>query len=292
MPLSSALVALALVGAGGPSGSQADHSAPQIECVRHAAVPPSTGPQISYQLRFVRLSTIDWRGKFDARFKPVSRQGGAAVWAADAATLRDLLTFCQADTRCNIVQAPNVTVLMGDRVSLADGDKINYVAHLERVADGPVGQATKLAFKPDIDHVYNGVQADLTGSHLDADGLRTRLTVQREHVVGFETTATQTETILADPGRAGQGKTPYALRGTLQVPMVDSARVDGEWVIPKDGVLIVGLGLHPIRVKGGLISREQILEDVVVIGYRLVTDAPPESTTTVRPPMVRGPVAN
>jgi hypothetical protein len=41
-----------------------------------------------------------------------------------------------------------------------------------------------------------------------------------------------------------------AMAATIQVPEVDSRRVEGEWLIPSDGALLVSLGPRALRERG------------------------------------------
>ncbi len=87
---------------------------------------------------------------------------------------------------------------------------------------------------------------------------------------------------------------PAKLVGTIQIPVVDSARVDGEWVIPKEGALIVSLGAS--RTKGKLV-REVTPEELVVIRYRPATGQSPTpiapvQTTAAPGRNLKGPTSN
>lgn len=263
MTFANALVVLAVVGAG---DSKADAPDKQVACRRVEAPPGTAGPLISYEARIVRVGSIDWRGKYDGRLKPVGRQGGAVVWTASAATLKDLLTDWAADPATNVAQAPQMIAHAGDRVTVESRNQVHYVGHLERVDNGPAGAATSFALEPEVAQVGDGLRAELSAGRLADDGLRTRLTVELERLRDMLTT-TRKE-LLETPDATGRGKTQFALNGQIQVPRVDLSRVEGEWVVPRDGVLIVGLG--PRTISSGRMGREQVGEDLMVIGYRLM----------------------
>lgn len=258
------LLALAIVAVGGDEAAPVSNAVPapqQLEARRVAGPSAATGPMISYEIRYVTLSDSDWRGKFDPQLKSVARQGGAAVWAADALTTRELLTYWGTNSSTNILQAPKAVTPSGGEVRFVNEQQIHYVAHLERVADGPVNKATKVAFKPEIDQVHDGIRARLSSGRVEDQGLRALIRIDSDRLQAFETSK-------------------YSEKGAsavIQVPVVESARVDGEWVIPKDGALIVSLGAGKSK---GKIIREVRPEHLLVLSYR---PAPGESPTPVEP---------
>src|SRR5207245_238213 len=56
-----------------------------------------------------------------------------------------------------------------------------YVAHLERLADGPKNQATALAFMPETASVEEGFRANVSGRRLD-QGVLARVAIEEAHV--------------------------------------------------------------------------------------------------------------
>lgn len=303
-----ALLAVALSGEDGSPTRNDLSVAPGIEARRIEGATAATGPMISYEVHYVTIAGLDWRGKFCPQLTPIARQGGASVWAADAATLSEWMTFCQSDPKCNILQSPKVTTPAGGEVSLAHGESIYYVAHLERVADGPPNKASKLAFKPEIDRLHNGVRARLSLGRVEEQGLRARFVLERDRILAFQTSqyremVTPIENDKVEPkGLLASGVNRLAqpraasLGGMIQIPVVDSARVDGEWLIPTDGALIVSLGgvVKPGKVLG---FGEVRSEELVVIRYRpepgqAPTPIEPEQTAATRPSRLQAPAAN
>ena len=45
----------------------------------------------------ITVASPEWRGKLLPSLQPVARQEGSAVWALDAAGIKDLLAQCEAD---------------------------------------------------------------------------------------------------------------------------------------------------------------------------------------------------
>ncbi|SIO58389.1 hypothetical protein SAMN05444166_5661 [Singulisphaera sp. GP187] len=300
------LLAVTLSGEDGSSIPSGPAASPQVKARRIEGAAAATGPTISYEVRYVTMTDLDWRGKFDPKLIPVARQGGAAVWAADSATLAEWLNFCQADSRCRIVQAPKVTTPAGGEVSLTHGEVIHYVAHLERVADGPINKASKLAFKPEIAQVHNGIRTRLSSGRIEEQGLRARFLIENDRLVSFQASQYREmvnpleESPVEPQGLFASGVNrlaqPHAasLAATIQYPVVDSARVDGEWLIPTEGALIVSLGSS---LKKGKVLKEIRNEELVVIRYRPDPGASPtpiaaEQTAAVRPTRLKSPAAN
>ncbi len=245
---------------------------------------------IEYEIRQVTTNDSEWRGKFDPFLTPIARQGGTAVWSADAVTTLELLNFWQIHPSCVIFDAPRIVTPAEGEVHFEHGEVVSYVAHLERVADGPVNKATKLAFKPHVDKINTGIRARLSSGTLDDQGLRAHLLIDRDRIMSFQT-STYSETVT---GTKLAHSNPAKLNATIQIPVVDSAKVDGEWVIPKEGALIVSLGTS--RSKGKLI-REIMPEELVVIRYRPApgqspTPIVPVQTTAVPKRSLKGPAAN
>jgi hypothetical protein len=285
------LLALVLTGDDGPPGPFATAVAPKAEAGRADGRKAADGPAIGYEVRYVAMGSLDWRGRFDTRLRPVARRGGAAVWSADAATFRDLLTYCQEEPHCNVIQAPKAVAPAGGAIRVVSETSRHYVAHLKRRADGPVDRATKVAFEPELDEVREGLSLLLShGQPADA-GLLARVALDETRFVAFHT-ATHSEAIEVRheeslvPGldestvrqvpvlnrlfrNVGIGR--QRISAQIQVPEVVSTRVEGEWLIPKDGVLIVGLGPCSRPGKGG---QETLQDRLVVIGYRPVPTSP------------------
>ncbi len=154
---------------------------------------------ISFEIRDIRVTSPDWRGKFVVQMQPVSRQEGTAVWSLDPAGFRELLHFCQGDTRCNVLQAPKMTVRVGDPAKMTSEETVQYVASLKRLADGPPNQSTRLAFEPQIDRVHNGVRVKVLSSQLKDKNLFARVVIDENRLVAMHTVK-YTEVVQPKPG--------------------------------------------------------------------------------------------
>ena len=145
-----------------------------------------------------------------------------------------------------------------------------YVASVKRVADGPPNQSTRLAFEPQIDKVHNGVRVNILSSQLKGQNLFARVVIDENRLVAIHTVK-YTEAVQPKPGvdpevskasfldrlNPNHGPHAAAINATIQVPEVDSRRVEGEWLIPSDGALLVSLGPRALHERGFLKGYEE-----------------------------------
>ncbi len=265
-----------------------------LPTVPRTAPSASPGAMVAFEVRDIRVSSPEWRGKFMLRMQPVARHEGAAVWSLDAVSFRALLEHCQADARMHIVQAPKMTARVGDPARMTSEEALHYIATLKRVADGPPGQSTKLAFEPQVDTIHSGVRINVESSEIQGGGLLAKVVIEENRLVAMYT-ARYTETVQPKPGTdsdvskasflerlsPNHGPHPAALNATFQVPEVDSRRVEGRWLIPADGALVVSMGPRSVHDRGFVKSYE---EHLIAITARLETSpvvSPPAGTTTL-----------
>ena len=140
-----------------------------------------------------------------------------------------------------------------------------YVANLRRVSDGPPNEGTHIAFVPEIDEVHDGVRVNVLSSRLNgADSVRQggrraepSALVHHDQVHREASNPCPTEkrdegvvkTSLIDRLRPDHdGLT--AINGTFNVPEMLSSRIEGEWLIPSEGALLVSMGPSFRRDKG------------------------------------------
>jgi hypothetical protein len=265
-----------------------------------AGVPgPKSGPVVAFEIRDIRVSSPEWRGKLLPRLQPVTRQEGTAVWSLDPAGFTELIEFCHADARSNIVQAPKMSARVGEPARMTSEETVQYVASLKRVADGPPNQSTRLALEPQVDKVHNGVRVNILSSQLKGQNLFARVVIDENRLVALHT-ATYTEGVKPKPDvdpevskasfldRLNPNHGPHGavINATIQVPEVDSRRVEGEWQIPSEGALLVTLGPRAVHEKG---FRKGYEEHLIAITARPVAE-PHEAP--VRPsPAVASPAA-
>jgi hypothetical protein len=210
---------------------------------------------VSFEIRDIRVTSPDWRGKFLTRLQLVTRQESVAVWALDQVGYQQLLDHCLADPRTNVLQAPKMVAAVGGPARMSSEEAVSYVAAVVRKADGPPNQATRVAFEPQVDKVHNGVRVHVLSSQIKDNSLFARMVIEEHWLVAFHTT-TYSEIVRpkGSPDRAvvrtsfldrlnpPRGPQPAAINATIQVPEVDSRRIEGEWRIPSNGALLVSLG--------------------------------------------------
>jgi hypothetical protein len=251
-------------------------------------------PQIAFEIRDISVYHPDWRAKLLFRSPSVSRQEGTAVWSLDGTAFGEFLNDCQADARSNVLQAPKMTGFVGDPARMTSEEAVQYVASFKRVADGAPNQSTRLAFEPQVDKVHSGVRVNILSSQLRGKDLLARVVIEEHRLVTMHTVK-YTETVLPKPGtdlevsrasfldrlNPNHAPRPAAISATLQVPEVDSRRVEGEWVLPSEGALLVSLGPRPEHERGLL---KGYAEHLIAISARPITDpAPPAPAQAAAP---------
>ena len=270
MAMGSGLLALALVAAEGP------------------AYPPAI-ETTTYQVRVLTMDGLEWRTSSYSRLQPVARQGGSTIWTADKA-----LATALADRARDA--APCISIMAVGEASMTKADTTYYNAAVERVADGPINQASALAFMPHPEPVEERFSIRVEGRKLD-QGVLTKIMLEDTHVDAVHTVS-QTETLVRPRSdesskKAGSGmleigqatfkvslapeeteQSLTSITSSVKIPEVTRASVAGEWLIPNDGVLIVSLGVKTAADKAGkAVARERVA----------IIEACPASTTPVDP---------
>jgi len=250
MAMASGLLALAVLGADGSS----------VDC----------GGAIPFQVRVMTLDGLEWRTEAYAKLKPVARQGTSSIWTADRALAESLAASARSVTvtpKCSLGGDQSVTLR----------SPVYYQAHWERVADGPINHATKLAWRPETSKVEEGFRAQVACRKLD-QGILARVQIEESHVNAIHKvlqaenfkTPNGMKVDFVPPGKgesvigfqvieqAANGK-ESALGCYVQVPEVSGARIEGEWLVPTDAVLVVTLGVDTVADdQGKAVVRERV----------------------------------
>ena len=268
-----ALMASAVVAADGPSG-------------------PS-GETTTYQVRILTLDGLEWRTASYSRLQPVCRQGSSTIWTADkalAATLAD---------RASDASAPHRIMAVGE-AEVTKAETLHYVGSNDRVADGPINQSSAIAFIPRPEQVEERFSIRVSGRKLD-QGILARISLEETHIEAIHTVC-QSEALQPSkldktprsPAEVGREilktmleSTPAALTPTpsgtsvtswSKIPEVSRAKVEGEWLIPNDGVLLVSLGVKTAADRMGMaVARER----VAVIEAKAGSSEPIDPNSTV-----------
>jgi hypothetical protein len=294
MPLILGLMAVVLVAQEPPSMDPRD----RVKTVIPGRPVLEEPPHVAFEIRDIRVSSPDWRGKLMPRLTPVARQEGTAAWTLDPETCEDFFEICQADAKWHLVEAPKLITRVGEPAHMTAQESFKYVASLTRKADGELNQATNLAFVPEADEVHNGVRVEILGSQLQADGLLARMVIDESRIIGFHTTKYQ-ESVKPRPGADPEvtkasflerlnpkhDSNKNSIAATIQIPEVDTRRAEGEWVIPANGLLLVSLGPRTAHDKNG---RKGYEEHLIAISAHPTEEAIPAPPRPLIPPSLSG----
>ena len=272
MATGSGLLALAMLAAEGP------------------ACPPDDAT--TFQVKVITLDGLEWRSASYARLQPVGRQGTSTIWTADRALAASLTDRARTAT-----SFPKFTAT-GDAV-LTKSEVVGYVAAVDRVADGPINQSTSLAFMPRPERIEARFAMKVSGRKLD-QGVLAKVALEESCVDALHDVP-QTETVR--PSSAKTSRTPtdvgreilnvvmskdsgepgQTITCAVQVPEISLARIDGEWLIPNDGVLLVSLGVKTVAdEKGMAVVRERLA--VIEAGSGTMPPTPQFSKVDAAPP--------
>lgn len=274
MPLLAALMTVVVV------GQQPPASAPSALAQAAAAdlTAPPVVPIIRFEIREITLSSPEWRGRMQPRLQPIAREEAVSAWTIDFDALRELL----GDSRAKIVQAPKMWAKVGEPVRMTNEEKANYVARVERVSDGAPNEGTQIAFKPEIAEVHDGVRVELSKTQLKGSALSAHVLVQQNQLLGFITTA-YSESVIKPKTDATVEKTSLlakfrpepadktAINATIQIPEVASRRIEGDWLIPSTGALLISMGPHS---SGGKLGGKSYEERLILLTAVPTTEGP------------------
>jgi len=265
---------------------------PPLPMPKASAKPSAApGPMVGYEIRWISTSSPEWRGKFDTRLQILVRQAGSSVWSIDSGTLHDLLNEFQKDPRCNILQSPKVTTPVNQTAQVVNEESVSYVAHMRPVIPKPHESAPKSAFEPEVDKVQDGIRLRLSsGQLLPQEGIRVHVSLEETRLIRIHTTRV-THVAAAKPGEssanesrigklfhsAGADSGSQVQTSTIQVPEVVWSTIEGNWLIPKDGALLMSAGPRTIAGRRG---KETYAERVVAISFQV-----PESPGSVQTPV-------
>lgn len=275
MPLLPALMTVLMVG-------QLPSSAPSKLAQAAAAdlITPPVVPMVRFEIREVTVSSPDWRGRMQPQLQPVAREEAVSVWTVDIDACRELLY----DPKANIVQAPKMWAKVGEPVRMTNEEKTTYVARVERVSDGPPNEGTQIAFKPETAQVHNGVRVELTNTELRGSALSAHVLVQQNQLLGFITTG-YTESVIQAKTDDAVEKTSLlsklrpepdktSIRAMIQIPEVASRRIEGDWMIPSNGFLLISMGPHS---RNGKLGGKTYEERLILLTAVATTEPPPQA---------------
>ncbi len=263
MGVALGLIAIALAGAAGEPGDGGDKG------------------QIRYTVRFIETEGMGWRQAAFTHLTPVTRQGGATVWTAPGNVKQRLLEQALKDRDSRPVQTPEIHAWSGSPVHFSihnsrslvtqvawDGDDRPEPGKPETVRTGPVGTMTGRK-------IDQGILVQLVLQDTDVRSVHhVNISGPGEHPCQAATTApVQPQSFVGQGKAAGlyaytyqlsvnnvsSTKTDDARTVSIEVPEIASEEIAGEWLIPKDGILLVSFGPHTIAGKDGkAVVRERL----------------------------------
>ena len=270
------------------------------------AIAPASGKAveqgITYDTRFIEMSGLAWRSELHRRLKPLARRGPCTVWAVDDATLREVAR------RGKFIQAPRVTAFQDAKASVFNptektiGSYAVYVNQFKETP-GPFKLDGKFQYDPAPIQAQTGSNPDLPprineqdqakGLKLpDVDEQEIRGGVQvhlRGHrtdegiLVHAEIESCEILRVLAIPVPAkvliGDQMVERSL--FVAVPETIQSHFEGEWVVPNETTLIVGLGIHQFPTEG---TQPEIRERLVAFKPSKADFPPPTAPKPVLSP--------
>jgi hypothetical protein len=187
---------------------------------------PLPDRQISFEVRFIKLSTEPWRELLKDRLKLVQQEADVSAWIVDKKSLVDLLNHSQSDVTSNILQAPKVTTFENDRATISFLNKQDYVARVDKV-----DTAGLKGFRPTVMQIDVGWRGDFVGSYLP-DGMNVSVDVRHSDLMAMHT--------LTRKERFGAEE----VVGTYQVPSLIEHRCQVACAVPDDSSLVISLGIQ------------------------------------------------
>lgn len=181
--------------------------------------------QINYEIRFLDAGADLWRNRVKDRLRPAGDEGNNA-WLLDEDEVTGLLTTIQGDVRASLIQAPKVTTFEGDRATISNTQKRNYVSSVE-----PIKTPESLAFRPTVEAINIGSTVDLSGSLL-AGEIRLTTDIRDTSLVAMHTLKRHEE-------HAGM-----TIDAPYHVPTTKERRYQSTARIPDGSTLVVSLGLY------------------------------------------------
>ena len=229
-------------------------------------------PMLTYQVKVLQMDGLGWRTSLQSQLQPVARQGAATVWTASKETASAV-----AEKAAKLISAPKVTSDPLVRNTVFNDSTRKIVAEVSRQANGPVNHASRVGFVPRIEDASEGWSAEVTGRKID-QGVLATLALEDRQITAVHTVPLK-ETLESEQGE-DRGKTPVEV--TIQIPEYARTSVSGEWLIPRDGVLIVSLGVHTVAdARGKAVVRERlaVIEADTVEGHPGTLKAGPVTLT-------------
>lgn len=233
------------------------------------------GVPIRYSVRFVEVEGLGWRDTALARMTPVTRQGAATVWTAPSDVAKRLISCAAKSPSARVTEVPKVTAFSGATAHITTrASTRQFVTQVAWDRDQGTGEARS-------ESVRTGWAVTMAGRKLD-QGILVQMVLQDTQILAVHRVALSGKPAPTDPAakkasydplKTGADAAPCcssatggsccavseAPKAAVEVPEIGSQEVAGEWVIPKDGVLLVSFGPHTVADKDGkAVIRERL----------------------------------
>lgn len=219
--------------------------------------PEGAAPRVSYDVKFLEMSGLEWRSGLYLRLEPVSRQGAATVWTASSDVVPLLVQCAKSCTN-----APTQSADADAQAVFFDRSARKVVTEVKRAADGPVNHASYVGYAPKVKLEPEGVSTSISGRKLDQGVLAKVAMIDRQILEVHPL-------VLTEARESSTGSKGEKMSVTLEVPEIAGCEVAGEWLIPNDGVLVVSFGAHTTADKEG---KATVRERLAVIAAKPSTD--------------------
>jgi hypothetical protein len=221
----------------------------------------SSGGQISYKVRVVEMEGLEWRRSGFGRLAEVAHQGSATIWTASNRAAQPII-----DRASKVVSSlPRITTRANAAAHFTSRTNRSLVTRVSWTDEEP---------KVSSEAIREGFAATIAGRKLD-QGILVQVVINDTEIRSVhDVKLSQPSSASTCPTESSSekecaAKTDVAesscCRGsepgsTVQIPEVASQEVVGEWLIPNDGVLVVGLGIHTASDKDGkAVVRERLM---------------------------------
>ncbi len=268
MGMATSLVALALLGSD------------PIPTPTIPALPVESREMITCQMQMTTVGGLAWRTAAYSRLTSIGQKGSSTIWIADRAFKADITGG--NDAQFQTVEAPKITTFNDATGTVMNRGPFQYIGDVERVADGPINQATKLAFSPKGASVEIGFTSQFTVRRLD-QGVLAQIKVAETHISAMHRVGVS-EFIYPPQEEASTALTPAGkqvfqhfikadaatVSAPLMLPEVASSEVEGEWLVPNDAILIISMGIDTVTAADG---KSVVQERLAIYDFARPTDA-------------------
>ncbi|GAC1473246.1 MAG: hypothetical protein NVSMB9_21550 [Isosphaeraceae bacterium] len=197
---------------------------------------------VPLRVRVLELEGIEWRRNTWNRLN-LLQAGATMTWTADARTLGQLVGYASKET----TPRTGDPLIDQNRALAAQVQNIN--SWMGRLADGPPGKASRIAFKPTFSKLSDETKCDVSG-HRNPEGTLVDASISDTQVLRGNTVPIEEST--RNPAQS--------IAASYVVPEVVSATVKGTWTLPKGEGLVIGLGAHRAdNGTGGTVLQERVV---------------------------------